>query len=269
MGPGSGAGEWGWAAGLRELGGWGDWTEGDWCAGGGLGVENPGGSGNAAGRRLDTACWEVCVRSPSPPCCHHNPPPQLTERAAFYGKNGEEDRRSFRQLLRGLPLSQTPAEVADAVYNCAASKSHEVGGVVDTSPNETKPNAIKRGGERGRCLTTEWHATIVPIPEMHRVPRGVGGWEGRGESGGWREEERVRKRGQCLFQPLSSVPMSPFTPSHPFSPHLAPSVLPPAPRAGVCGAALRRRRAGLQVHGPQPQRRALHLGIDVEGPCHS
>ncbi|KAG2434534.1 hypothetical protein HYH02_012201 [Chlamydomonas schloesseri] len=48
------------------------------------------------------------------------------ERAAFYGKSGEEDRRSFRQLLRGLPISQTPAEVADAVYNCAASKSNEV-----------------------------------------------------------------------------------------------------------------------------------------------
>ncbi|KAG2491026.1 hypothetical protein HYH03_010474 [Edaphochlamys debaryana] len=48
------------------------------------------------------------------------------ERAAFYGKNGEEDRRSFRQMVRSLPLAQTPAEVADAIYSCAVSKSNEV-----------------------------------------------------------------------------------------------------------------------------------------------
>ena len=34
--------------------------------------------------------------------------------------------RVFRQLLRALPVAQTPAEVADAIYNCAASKRDEV-----------------------------------------------------------------------------------------------------------------------------------------------
>ncbi|GLC60047.1 hypothetical protein PLESTB_001567500 [Pleodorina starrii] len=48
------------------------------------------------------------------------------ERAAFYGKNGEEDRRSFRQMLRSLPMAQSPSEVAEAVYSCVTAKSGEV-----------------------------------------------------------------------------------------------------------------------------------------------
>ncbi|GIL79044.1 hypothetical protein Vretifemale_8448 [Volvox reticuliferus] len=48
------------------------------------------------------------------------------ERAAFYGKNGEEDRRSFRQMLRSLPIAQSPGEVAEAIYDCVTSKSNEV-----------------------------------------------------------------------------------------------------------------------------------------------
>lgn len=50
----------------------------------------------------------------------------LMERSAFYGKDSEEDRRVFRQLLRALPVAQTPAEVAEAIYNCATSKQDEV-----------------------------------------------------------------------------------------------------------------------------------------------
>ncbi|PNH04751.1 hypothetical protein TSOC_009069 [Tetrabaena socialis] len=33
---------------------------------------------------------------------------------------------SYRQMLRSLPIAQTPAEVADAIYSCATSKSNEV-----------------------------------------------------------------------------------------------------------------------------------------------
>ncbi|KXZ51855.1 hypothetical protein GPECTOR_11g293 [Gonium pectorale] len=50
----------------------------------------------------------------------------LMERAAFYGRSAEEDRKSFRQMLRSLPVAQTPAEVADAVYSCVTSKANEV-----------------------------------------------------------------------------------------------------------------------------------------------
>lgn len=35
-------------------------------------------------------------------------------------------RRLFRQMLRALPLAQSPQEVADAIYNAAATKRDEV-----------------------------------------------------------------------------------------------------------------------------------------------
>ncbi|GFR42692.1 hypothetical protein Agub_g3614 [Astrephomene gubernaculifera] len=50
----------------------------------------------------------------------------LMERAAFYGRNSEEDRRSFRQMLRTLPMAQSPGEVAEAIWGCVASRSPEV-----------------------------------------------------------------------------------------------------------------------------------------------
>lgn len=34
--------------------------------------------------------------------------------------------RHFRQMLRSLPMAQTPAEVADAILSCATSKAAEV-----------------------------------------------------------------------------------------------------------------------------------------------
>ncbi|GAX82432.1 hypothetical protein CEUSTIGMA_g9860.t1 [Chlamydomonas eustigma] len=48
------------------------------------------------------------------------------ERAEFYGKDSVEERKSFRQLVRSLPFSQTPQEVADAIYNAYMTKSDQV-----------------------------------------------------------------------------------------------------------------------------------------------
>ena len=44
------------------------------------------------------------------------------ERTMFYGKDSEEDRKSFRSNVRMMPITQSPQEVADAIYNCAANK---------------------------------------------------------------------------------------------------------------------------------------------------
>jgi hypothetical protein len=40
----------------------------------------------------------------------------------FYGKDSEEDRKSFRSNVRMMPITQSSQEVADAIYNCAANK---------------------------------------------------------------------------------------------------------------------------------------------------
>lgn len=48
------------------------------------------------------------------------------ERSAFFGKDSVEDRRVFRQVLRALPIAQTPTEVADAIFSCANYKQSEV-----------------------------------------------------------------------------------------------------------------------------------------------
>mmetsp|Transcript_17116 Transcript_17116/g.36961 ORF Transcript_17116/g.36961 Transcript_17116/m.36961 type:complete len:355 (+) Transcript_17116:160-1224(+) len=50
----------------------------------------------------------------------------LMERAQFFGKEHQDDRKSFRQQLRALPLSQTPQEVADAIYNAAQTKQEDI-----------------------------------------------------------------------------------------------------------------------------------------------
>ncbi|KAF5834889.1 hypothetical protein DUNSADRAFT_8193 [Dunaliella salina] len=48
------------------------------------------------------------------------------ERTTFFGKDVAEDRRSFRQTVRALPISQMPAEVADAVYAATVGKQNDV-----------------------------------------------------------------------------------------------------------------------------------------------
>ena len=48
------------------------------------------------------------------------------ERTTFYGPDSSEERRQFRQLVRALPLSQTPQEVADAVYGISTTKQNDV-----------------------------------------------------------------------------------------------------------------------------------------------
>lgn len=48
------------------------------------------------------------------------------ERTTFYGKEPSEERRTFRQTVRALPISQTVQEVADAIYNAAATKQNDV-----------------------------------------------------------------------------------------------------------------------------------------------
>eukprot|EP00955_Chlamydomonas_euryale_P064584 359018-Chlamydomonas_euryale.AAC.1 len=48
------------------------------------------------------------------------------ERAEFFGSNKEEERRAFRQQIRSLPFSQTPAEVADCVFDASRTKQHNV-----------------------------------------------------------------------------------------------------------------------------------------------
>ncbi len=48
------------------------------------------------------------------------------ERASFYGVHSEEDKRSWRQALRTLPLVQGPGDVAAAVYDLAHSKRAEL-----------------------------------------------------------------------------------------------------------------------------------------------
>lgn len=48
------------------------------------------------------------------------------ERSTFFGKDSVEDRRVFRQVLRALPIAQTPAEVAESVFACANYKQAEI-----------------------------------------------------------------------------------------------------------------------------------------------
>eukprot|EP00200_Dunaliella_tertiolecta_P006321 CAMPEP_0202358458 /NCGR_PEP_ID=MMETSP1126-20121109/12117_1 /ASSEMBLY_ACC=CAM_ASM_000457 /TAXON_ID=3047 /ORGANISM="Dunaliella tertiolecta, Strain CCMP1320" /LENGTH=358 /DNA_ID=CAMNT_0048951623 /DNA_START=126 /DNA_END=1202 /DNA_ORIENTATION=- len=48
------------------------------------------------------------------------------ERTTFFGKDVDEERRSFRQTVRALPISQTPAEVADAVYAITVGKQNDI-----------------------------------------------------------------------------------------------------------------------------------------------
>eukprot|EP00798_Chlamydomonas_sp_ICE-L_P011715 gene11715-34442_t len=48
------------------------------------------------------------------------------ERTTFFGKESQEDRKNFRSTVRMLPLSQSPQEVADAIYNCATTKADDV-----------------------------------------------------------------------------------------------------------------------------------------------
>ncbi|KAG1667619.1 hypothetical protein FOA52_001673 [Chlamydomonas sp. UWO 241] len=48
------------------------------------------------------------------------------ERAEFFGPNAEEERRAFRQQIRSLPFSQTPAEVADAIFDASRTKQTNV-----------------------------------------------------------------------------------------------------------------------------------------------
>jgi hypothetical protein len=48
------------------------------------------------------------------------------ERTNFYGKDEAAERNSYRQAVRALPISQRPEDVADAIFNCALSKSGDV-----------------------------------------------------------------------------------------------------------------------------------------------
>ncbi len=47
------------------------------------------------------------------------------ERAAFYGQDEGEERKTYRANMRALPITQTPQEVAEAIYAMAGSKQHE------------------------------------------------------------------------------------------------------------------------------------------------
>jgi len=48
------------------------------------------------------------------------------ERTTFYGKDVQEERKAFRATVKAMPISQTPQEVADAIYNAAVTKSNDV-----------------------------------------------------------------------------------------------------------------------------------------------
>lgn len=48
------------------------------------------------------------------------------ERSEFYGDEQEGDRRSWRQMVRALPLSQSPQEVAEAIYGAVQYQQRQV-----------------------------------------------------------------------------------------------------------------------------------------------
>lgn len=48
------------------------------------------------------------------------------ERSEFYGAEVEDERRNWRQMVRALPLSQTPQEVADAIFEAVQSQQKQV-----------------------------------------------------------------------------------------------------------------------------------------------
>lgn len=50
----------------------------------------------------------------------------LMGNSEFYGKGEDEDRRSFRQAMRMLPITSTPQDVAQAIYNAVVTKQKDV-----------------------------------------------------------------------------------------------------------------------------------------------
>ncbi|KAJ9518130.1 hypothetical protein QJQ45_010117 [Haematococcus lacustris] len=76
------------------------------------------------------------------------------ERTTFYGGTDEADeRRAFRQAVRALPISQTPQEVADAIYNAAATKQNDV---VVGMPFAMADLAYRMTGLNPTALPTPW-----------------------------------------------------------------------------------------------------------------
>jgi hypothetical protein len=50
----------------------------------------------------------------------------MMERSEFYGAASGEDRRQWTQALRSLPLTQTPEEVAGAIYGAVVGRQADV-----------------------------------------------------------------------------------------------------------------------------------------------